>query len=564
MRRSYGVLFKGGERECASDASLARRRPSWCGALNRGGLFTLCCLIALTFVGCACVLAPSEEPLEEREEERGEGQVEESKESSPQKRRRSRRPRRSRRATLQLPGVSAASDARVLHEETIVADMHVDTLWKMHKKRLRFTDGALEAGAPRLGRSGVDVQFFSIWVPPDIEAPRREAMALVKLFEEQVLEPNGPRTLARSAQEAVALHRRGKPVALLGLEGAEALEGDPSAVDAFHERGVGYVALTWNEQNAFASGVKGEGGLTAIGFDLLRRLNDRKIMVDVSHANKETFWDVVTHSRRPVIASHSNAMAVHEHPRNLDDLQIWALAASGGVIGLNFHSPFVAKRRASLRDLVAHVRHLRSVGGDEVLALGTDFDGGIQVPQGLVDIGVLDRLTVALWRDGMSEQTIAGLLGHNLLRSMNETMIGERAQRVTHRPAAVAAVSGQWGVGEREAFDGLTTTSWKAPKGEFEGLRVMVQGPGVDQIAVCGSSLSRVSAVRRLALRVYTERGDLIEQVELDLSSDLKLHRVSIPAASTHVRMKAELEVVGAVEGPKILSEVVFERRPGE
>lgn len=558
MRRSYSVLFKGGERECASDVSLAWRGPSWCSALNRGCLFTLCCLSALTFVGCGCVLAPAEEPPGEREEERGEGLVEDSQESSPPKR---RRPRRSRRATLQLPGVSAASDARVLHEETIVADMHVDTLWKMHKKRLRFTDDSLEAGAPRLGRSGVDVQFFSIWVPPDINAPRREAMALVKLFEEQILAPNGPRTLARSAQEAVALHRRGEPVALLGLEGTAALEGDPSAVDAFHERGVGYVALTWNERNAFASGVEGEGGLTARGFELLRRLNDRKIMVDVSHANKETFWDVVTHSRRPVIASHSNAMAVHKHPRNLDDLQVWALAASGGVIGLNFHSPFVANRRASVSDLVAHVRHLRSVGGDEVLALGSDFDGGIRVPLGLVDIGVLDRLTVALWRDGMSEQTIAGLLGHNLLRSMNETMVGARAQRVTHRPALVAAASGQWRVGEREAFDGLATTVWSAPKGEFEGLRVMVQGPGVDQVAVCASSLSRVSAVRRLALRVYTERGDLIEQVELDLSSDLKLHRVSIPAASSHARMKVEIEVVGAVEGPKILAEVVFERR---
>jgi membrane dipeptidase len=461
---------------------------------------------------------------------------------------------------LDLPAVEDAA----VHRSAIVVDLHVDTLWQMHSKRRRPGHPALEAGPARLAEGGVDIQFFSVWVPPDKPRPRQTAMRLINLFEATVL-GRGGRVLAKTAAEAVQFARQGKKVALLGLEGAAALEGDPAAVDAFHARGVRYVALTWNERNRFGSGSKQlTGGVTPLGLKLVARLDELRVLIDVSHANPATFWGVLTHSTRPVMASHSNAWAVHPHPRNLNDLQLFALVDSGGVVGLNFHARFITSGPATLADVLRHARHLRAVGGPSLPALGTDFDGEIKVPRGLRHMGELPALSDALVAEGWPADDIAGLLGHNLLRAMHRVETGASARRVAHQPAAFSNVtSTALGTGASEAFDTVVTTGWSAPPGEATGhaLTATVIGPDVDRVSICASTVTRRSGVRLVEIRARDDGGKMLHTARLPLTSEVRMHRLALPDLGHAGVIHVDVELVEVEGGPPLLAEVVFERR---
>ena len=463
-------------------------------------------------------------------------------------------------AELSLPEVAA--DA--VHRDAVVVDLHVDTLWQMRSKRRAMNHRGLEASPSRLVEGGVDVQFYSVWVPPDDPHPRSTAMELIDLFEKTIVAPDGPRVLAGSAAQAVELVGQGKAVALLGLEGAVALEGDAAAVDLFHARGVRYVALTWNEANPFGAGAAQlTGGATPRGLDLVRRLNDKRIVVDVSHANPETFWDVVTRSERPVIASHSNAWAVHAHRRNLNDVQLFALRESGGVVGLNFHARFVGGKGATLADVLDHAQHLRTVGGPGFVALGTDFDGQIRTPRGLEHIGRLPQLSDALAGAGWTPPEVTGLLGHSFLRTMHRVETGVALRRVTHRPAAFSDVaSTATGTQPGLAFDSVVTTGWRPPPGEPTGhvLSATVIGPDVDQVAICGSTVTQASGVRLVEVRVRDEAGKMLSTAQLALTPDVRPHRVALPESGRAGLIHVDVEVV-EVEGVALVAEIVFERR---
>ena len=460
---------------------------------------------------------------------------------------------------LALPPVDPAN----LHASAVVVDLHVDTLWQMHSKRRGPNHPALQASPAQLDTGGVDVQFFSVWVPPEEPHAFRTAMALIDLFERDIL--GGGRVLAGSAAEAVELVRRGDKVAVLGLEGAVALEGRAEAVDAFHARGVRYVALTWNESNPFGAGADQlVGGATPLGLALVRRLDALRVMVDVSHANPETFWDVLTVATRPVMASHSNAFAVHPHRRNLNDVQLWALAEGGGVVGLNLHGRFLGDRRVTLADVLAHARHVRAVGGPALLALGTDFDGQIRAPGDLRRMGQLPALTAALEADGWGAQETAGVLGHNFVRAMHEVEAGPSGRRATHRPAAIADVSSTApGTAAALAFDTVATTGWSAPDGEPTGhaLAVTVIGPDVDRVGLCASTVAQTSGVREVEVRVRTDGGKMLGTYRLALSPAVRLHRLDLPAAGIAQVIHVDIELVDVQAGPPMLAEVVFERR---
>lgn len=192
---------------------------------------------------------------------------------------------------------------------------------------------------------------------------------------------------------------------LLSVEGGAVLGGRLDRVQTLSDKGISFLTLTWNGANELASGALSEGGLTVFGEEVLAELERCDIIADVSHLNEQSFYDVAARARRPLIATHSNAKAVYSHPRNLSDEQIRYLIDHHGLIGLNFYPPFVnGQDDCSLDDLCRHAEHILSLGGEHVLALGSDFDGA-SMPSAIREIKGLEKLYESMLKYFHEEQT---------------------------------------------------------------------------------------------------------------------------------------------------------------
>jgi membrane dipeptidase len=225
--------------------------------------------------------------------------------------------------------------------------------------------------------------------------------------------------LVKSPQRAHREIQSGRIAMLVAIEGAHGLgeQNWEATLDDLHRQGLTVLGLAWSFSNQFAgSSGDGGGGLTDLGRRLVESTHKMGILLDVSHASKQTVMETCTDSPVPIIASHSNASSVHEHPRNLSDEEIRCIAESGGVIGLNFHRPFLGGTQ-DIEQVVAHANHIASVGGHESVALGSDFDGLIQPAHGLASSADLGSLWTALRKNGWTRAQIDGLQGGNFFRA---------------------------------------------------------------------------------------------------------------------------------------------------
>lgn len=186
-------------------------------------------------------------------------------------------------------------------------------------------------------------------------------------------------SVVHNSSEVEEAFAANKTAGMLTVEGLSFLEDDSSFWNRFEtmiSAGVRMTTLVWNNQNALASGSLATGGLTAFGKRVVRSLEDSSIAIDVSHLNEEGFKDLLNTANRPFAASHSNAFAVCSHPRNLKDWQLKEIAARGGVVGLNYFEGFLCESgHATPSDVLRHIDHILNVAGEEVLALGSDYDG---------------------------------------------------------------------------------------------------------------------------------------------------------------------------------------------
>lgn len=343
----------------------------------------------------------------------------------------------------------AVAEAESVHRQSVVVDLHADTPFQLVHRggySLRKRNSFLQIDAPRLRAGNVGAQFFALWPPPPAVRSGRarafceRALAAIR----KAAADSGALEMVASVEGIHAARRKGRIAGLLGMEGAECLDGRAEDLDRWHAEGVRYLGLTWNFVNPFAtpaSGARPEDrsrGLTPLGRELVRRAHGLGVLIDVSHANQATFWDVVRTAPGPFIASHSNAFSVRSHPRNLDDEQVRAIARAKGVVGVNFHRPFLARGRAALADVVKHVLHLVRVAGAEHVALGADYDGNIQVPRGLEDPSTWPRLTRALLDAGLRARDVRRVLGENVLRVLDAAKSTSPLERVV--PLAVRAV----------------------------------------------------------------------------------------------------------------------------
>jgi membrane dipeptidase len=390
-----------------------------------------------------------------------------------------------------------ADRARRLHQSALVVDGHNDVLcsvldWKFDLegcgaprdgavydysgRRPAPADGRIytQTDLPRFRRGGMDAQFFSIYprrtfidrTVAEGGAAAHRTLDLIDALQRQIrLHPN-EMELAVSVADIRRITARGKLAALLGIEGGHAIENSLGLLRQFHRLGVRYLTLThvntldWADSSGDLDdpAVQRHHGLTDFGREVVREMNRLGMMIDISHVSDETFADVIEVTRAPVIASHSSCRALVDHPRNLTDDMLRALARNGGIVMINFAQTFIDSRLSAFRReasekerelraqfpndaerrrnemgafwkahrpspppvsaLIDHIDHAVRMAGVEHVGLGSDFDGEIIPPEGLEDVAGFPRITEELLRRGYSERHVRLILGENLLRVM--------------------------------------------------------------------------------------------------------------------------------------------------
>lgn len=294
-----------------------------------------------------------------------------------------------------------------------------------NKKPLDYRNAeALDTNVERLKRGGVMVQFFAVFVHPDVPSDQKWQYALeqIDLFYTEVIGKHPEMKHIKKWQDLDNL-QAGEIGAVLTLEGADPIGNDLGKLRHLYRLGVLSVGLTWNHANLCADGAEEPrgAGLTSLGKEVVQLNNESGVFTDVSHLSVQGFWDVMECAKFP-IASHSNARALCNHARNLDDEQIKGLFAHGGLMHVVFNPPFINEdsTKATLSDLIKHIDHLCALGGVKQIGFGSDFDGISHYVKHLEDASKYQNLIDALL-NYYSADEVRGFAYENFLN---------------HRPAA--------------------------------------------------------------------------------------------------------------------------------
>lgn len=305
-----------------------------------------------------------------------------------------------------------------------IIDLHCDALLKLTTlETAKFEDDLrLHANRGRLHLGQVKAQVFAIFIDPNIPQSMQflEAMRQIEAFHTHVLQTEGMVHITNWSQlDTLAPHEIG---AILSLEGCGPIADDLAKLSVILDAGVKLVGLTWNEENAVAHGAEQDAslGLKPFGKEVVNLLNERDIIIDVAHLNEQSFWDVLPLAKH-IIASHSNARAICDHPRNLTDAQAKALVEHGGHIHVVYYPTFISDD-ATLDDLVVHVKHLANIVGIEHLGLGSDFDGIDVTVKGLAHAGEAQNLLEAL-REHFSVEEVRGIASNNFRRYVKNATV---------------------------------------------------------------------------------------------------------------------------------------------
>jgi len=302
----------------------------------------------------------------------------------------------------------------------MIIDAHSDVLWKMlNDSNIHFyeEDQRLQVNYPNMVKGKVGLQVFAIYVSPSIKSSKfKVATQSIDDFYKRIIGNKDLLNIATTFHEIETSLKSEKKVALLSIEGAEAIEGDLAKLRIFYKLGVRAMGLTWNLANEVADGVmeKRGAGLTKFGKDVVKEMNQLGMMIDVSHIAEKGFWEVIDLSNQPILASHSNAKNICQHPRNLTDEQIQAIIQHNGMIGVTYVREFTSlSEEPTVDDLLLHIEHIASIGGIHHIGLGSDFDGAIPI-KGLENAAKLDSLENELIKHFHHDE-VNGILHQNWL-----------------------------------------------------------------------------------------------------------------------------------------------------
>ena len=328
--------------------------------------------------------------------------------------------------------------AKALHREILTLDSHCDTpmffpqgvhfeqrdpkvLYDLHK----MTDGKQDA---------VTMVAYLPQHPkpgelPEGMSPRQYADSIFDQIEAIVAHESDYVALAKTPQQLYENKAMGKKSIMLGIENGLAIEDDIRNIAHFAQRGIVYITLCHNGDNAICDSARGtqtHGGVSAFGEQVIREMNRLGVMVDLSHGAETSFFDALSISQTPIVCSHSNCKALCDVPRNLTDAQLKALAQAGGVAQITLYHGFLRKEgEADIRDAMAHLNHAIDVMGIDHVGLGTDFDGDGGI-KGLADASELINFTTALLRQRFSKADIKKIWGENWLRVMRQVQAAKQ------------------------------------------------------------------------------------------------------------------------------------------
>ena len=263
-------------------------------------------------------------------------------------------------------------------------------------------------------------QVFAVWGEPGTPDIYARTMAVLR---RELAENADAVTLCRSAAQVRAAAAAGRMAALISVEGAEILDCDLDRLYQAYADGVRIVHLCWNHDNALTGAAMDTGaGLTDRGREFLRTMWELGMLVDLSHISEAAFWDVMEMTSGPVIAGHSNARALRDHPRNLTDDQFCAIARCGGAAGLNLCGDFLGLGR-NVEAVVAHAAHFLALGGEHSVILGGDLDGvGDDLPAGIKGVQDLGKLYEAMLRQNWSEELVRRIFYGNFVDILERSL----------------------------------------------------------------------------------------------------------------------------------------------
>lgn len=329
-----------------------------------------------------------------------------------------------------------------------VIDMHCDTISELYKRRQQkeassLLRNELHVDLEKLGRGGYGLQNFALYVNLHKSGdPYQYARELMQFFHEEMESCREAVRLVRNWNEIEENWNQGVLSALLTIEEGGVCQGDLGKLKEFYDGGARMMTLTWNFENELGypnrrieSGAGGnrwmpdtENGLKDMGIAFVETMEELGMIIDISHLNDAGIWDVFRHTKKPFVASHSNARSVAGHPRNLTDEMLRALAERGGVAGINFYAPFLcadadgtAPDHSSLSDMVRHMEHMKQVGGIGCIGLGSDFDG-IDCGVEMEDASGMQLLADEMHRKNFTDSEIEAVFSGNVLSVYKEIL----------------------------------------------------------------------------------------------------------------------------------------------
>ena len=314
--------------------------------------------------------------------------------------------------------------AKLMHHCVLTLDTHCDTpMFFPQNVDFGSRDPRILVDLHKMTEGRLDATIMVAYLPQPTEQPKQFADNIFDKIEVMVARNSDYLALARTPEELWSNKYAGKKSIMLGIENGIALDGDLKNLRHFKDRGIVYVTLCHNGDNEICDSARGNqthGGVSAFGAQVISEMNRLGIMVDLSHAHEKSFYDALELSKTPIVCSHSSARALCDHPRNLTDDQMRALAQKGGVAQTTLYHGFLKKDgEATILDAMAHLEHAIDVMGIDHVGLGTDFDGDGGI-RGLADASELLNFTRQLLARRFSRQDIQKIWGGNFLRVMQQ------------------------------------------------------------------------------------------------------------------------------------------------
>lgn len=295
-------------------------------------------------------------------------------------------------------------------------DAHNDTAYRMYFEKEGLAENSFQVDLKKL--SGLQTLLvYAIFMDPEKMRAFSSPIAYFDALYENFLKEIGTNHEAiELTRHAGTLTTAKKQQAILSVEGGSLIDS-VDTVDYLFQKGIRVLTLTWNDSNRLAKSQisKEKGGLSPFGREVVTKMNRLGMLVDLSHASDETFWDVLSVTEKPVLVSHSNSRYLCNHPRNITDEMFGALVKNGGVLGINFYPPFLGEK-ATISTIFSHIEHFLDLGGENHIGFGGDFDGVDELPEGIRDISSVSTLVNEMEKRNWNRELIEKICYQNMMR----------------------------------------------------------------------------------------------------------------------------------------------------